>query len=117
MNEKHTKIDASGQSLGRLATQIAVVLRGKHLPEYEPHKDAGCTVHVENAEQVKFTGKKLRDKIYYRHSGYPGGLKQRTLQEMINKKGYSEVIKKAVWHMLPSNKLRDRMIKRLTVKN
>jgi large subunit ribosomal protein L13 len=97
-------VDASGQTLGRLATQIADVLRGKRKPEYTPHVDTGDFVIVINAEKISVTGKKLSDKLYHRHSGYPGGLKTRTLQEQLDRRP-EEVIRKAVKGMLPRNKL------------
>ncbi len=97
-------VDAEGKTLGRLATQLADMLRGKRKPEYTPHCDTGDYVVVVNAERIKVTGKKLTDKIYYRHTGYPGGIKQRTLQEMLDRQP-EEVIRKAVKGMLPKNRL------------
>ena len=88
-------IDAEGKTLGRLATQIADVLRGKRKPEYTPHCDTGDFVVVVNAEKIVVTGKKLTDKRYYRHSGYPGGIRSRTLGEMLARRP-EEVIRKAV---------------------
>lgn len=107
-------IDAKDQTLGRLATQIAILLRGKHKPMYAPHMDVGDFVIVINADKIQVTGNKLDDKIYYRHSQYPGGLKQRTLRELLDK--FPErVIEKAVRGMLPKNKLGRKMIKKLKV--
>jgi large subunit ribosomal protein L13 len=107
-------VDASGQTLGRLATQIADVLRGKRKPEYTPHVDTGDFVIVINAEKISVTGKKLSDKLYHRHSGYPGGLKTRTLQEQLDRRP-EEVIRKAVKGMLPRNRLARRQITKLKV--
>jgi len=109
-------LDATDQPLGRLASQVAVLLRGKHKPEFEPNKDAGDIVVIDNIKKIKFTGDKLNQKMYYHYSGYPGGLKEANMKELIAKKGYSEVLKKAVWNMLPKNKLRQGMIKRLKIK-
>jgi len=107
-------IDAEGQVLGRLATTIARLLRGKDKPEFTPFMDTGDFVVVINAEKIKVTGRKLDDKIYYRHSGYPGGLKARTLREMLAKKP-EEVIRHAVWGMIPKNRLGRKLIKKLKV--
>ena len=109
--EKHT-IDASGKVLGRLATEIALLLRGKNKPRYAPHKDEGDFVVVKNFEDIKLTGKKIDQKKYFRYSGYMGGLKADSIKTLMEKKP-TEVLKKAVYRMLPKNKLRDRMIKRL----
>ena len=97
-------VDAEGQTLGRLATRIADTLRGKGKPVYTPHVDTGDFVVVVNAEKVAVTGSKLDTKIYYRHSGYPGGIKQRTLREQLERRP-TEVLRKAVKGMLPKNKL------------
>ena len=97
-------VDATGLTLGRLATQIADALRGKRKPTYTPHIDTGDFVVVINAEKISVTGKKLEDKLYYRHSGYPGGLKSRTLSEMLDRRP-EEVIRIAVKGMLPRNRL------------
>lgn len=107
-------VDAEGRNLGRLATQIADTLRGKTKPEYTPHVDTGDFVVVVNAEKIAVTGKKLDDKIYYRHSGYPGGLKQRTLREQLERRP-AEVLRDAVKGMLPRNKLARRQILKLKV--
>ncbi|WP_455710774.1 50S ribosomal protein L13 [Sneathia vaginalis] len=98
--------------LGKLATEIAVILMGKDKPTYTPHVDGGDYVVVVNADKIAVTGKKLTDKKYYRHSGYPGGLSVRTLQEMLDKKP-TEVLRKAVERMLPKNKLGKQQINRL----
>src|SRR5256886_5654530 len=97
-------VDASGKTLGRLATQIADALRGKRKPEYTPHCDVGDFVIVVNAEKVAVTGKKREEKRYYRHSGYPGGLRSRTLDEMLARRP-EEVIRSAVKGMLPRTRL------------
>jgi large subunit ribosomal protein L13 len=107
-------VDATGQTLGRLATQIADVLRGKRKPEYTPHIDTGDFVIVINAERIVVTGNKRADKRYYRHSGYPGGLKSRTFQEMIDRRP-EEIIRIAVKGMLPRNRLARRQITKLKV--
>jgi large subunit ribosomal protein L13 len=107
-------VDAEGRTLGRLATQIADTLRGKTKPEYTPHVDTGDFVVVVNAEKVAVTGKKLDEKIYYRHSGYPGGLKQRTLREQLERRP-TEVLRAAVKGMLPRNKLARRQILKLKI--
>jgi large subunit ribosomal protein L13 len=107
-------VDAEGQTLGRLATRIADTLRGKDKPQYTPHVDTGDFVVVVNAEKVSVTGKKLDDKIYYRHSGYPGGLKSRTLREELDRRP-TEVIRKAVKGMLPRNRLARQQITKLKI--
>ncbi|AEX86058.1 50S ribosomal protein L13 [Marinitoga sp. 1135] len=107
-------VDAEGKSLGRLAAQIARILQGKHKPTYTPHVDTGDYVIVINAEKVVLTGKKLTQKKYYRHSGYPGGLKEQTAKEILEK--YPErLIEKAVKGMLPKTKLGRHMYKKLKV--
>lgn len=112
ITRKKQKIDATNQSVGRLASQIAQILMGKDKAEYQPHLDMGDVVLVKNVDQVKFTGKKLDQKEYYHHSGYPGGLKTKKMKEVFAKDP-AEVLKKAVWNMLPKNKLRSERIKRL----
>lgn len=109
------KIDAEGKTVGRLSTQIATLLRGKNKPEYQPHIDQGDIVEVENIKLLKFTGKKLDQKKYYHHSGYPGGLKETEIKKLFNTRP-AEVLKKAVREMLPPTKLRDGMMKRLIIK-
>ncbi len=111
--ERHT-IDASGQVLGRMATRVARFLMGKHNPGYASHMDTGDYVVVVNAAQVRVTGKKAKDKIYYRHSGYPGGLKEVTLGEMMATRP-ERVVEMAVEGMLPKNRLGRAMRKKLTV--
>lgn len=107
-------VDAAGQTLGRLASEVATLLRGKHKPIFTPHVDTGDYVIVVNADKIKLTGKKLTDKIYYHHSGYPGGLKQRTAKEMLEKRP-EKMIELAVKGMLPKNRLGRRMFKKLFV--
>ena len=107
-------VDAQGQTLGRLASQIATLLRGKHKPIYTPHVDCGDYVIVVNAEKIHVTGQKMSQKKYYRHSGYPGGLKQVTLRDQLQK--FPErVIEYAVQGMLPKNRLGRKMFKKLKV--
>jgi large subunit ribosomal protein L13 len=107
-------VDAAGQTLGRLATQIADTLRGKRKPTYTPHVDTGDFVVVVNAEKISVTGNKRQAKRYYRHSGYPGGLKSRTLQEMLDRRP-EEVIRIAVKGMLPRNRLARKQLTKLKV--
>jgi large subunit ribosomal protein L13 len=107
-------VDASGQTLGRLATQIADALRGKRKPTYTPHVDTGDFVIVVNAEKISVTGNKLQAKRYYRHSGYPGGLKSRSLEEMLERRP-EEVIRLAVKGMLPRNRLARKQLTKLKV--
>ena len=107
-------VDAKGKTLGRLASEIAKILRGKNKPTYTPHVDTGDYVIVINAEKVEVTGKKADKKMYRWHSGYPSGLKERTFNEKIEKKP-TEVIYRAVKGMLPHNRLGRKMIKKLKV--
>ena len=107
-------VDAEGATLGRLASEIAKVLRGKNKPEYTPHIDTGDYVIVVNAEKIKVTGKKLDQKVYYRHSGYVGGIKETTLKEMLNKHP-ERVIEFAVKGMLPKGPLGRQMFTKLHV--
>ncbi|MDY7076842.1 MAG: 50S ribosomal protein L13 [Chloroflexota bacterium] len=107
-------VDATGQTLGRLATRVAHRLRGKHKPIYSPSVDTGDYVIVVNAAKIHVTGRKLDQKIYYRHSGYPGGLKQITLRNLLQKHP-TRVIEHAVRGMLPKNRLGRRMFKKLKV--
>jgi large subunit ribosomal protein L13 len=107
-------VDASGKTLGRLATQIADTLRGKRKPDYTPHCDVGDFVIVVNAEQVAVTGKKLEKKRYYRHSGYPGGLRSRTLEQMLAHRP-EEVVRRAVKGMLPRTRLGRAQLRKLKV--
>ena len=105
-------VDAQGQTLGRLASRIAMVLRGKHKPTYTPHEDAGDFVIVVNVDKVRLTGRKLDQKMYYWHSGYPGGIKGRTARQMLDKKP-EEVLTRAVKGMLPKNILGRHMLRKL----
>jgi large subunit ribosomal protein L13 len=107
-------VDAEGQTLGRLATQIADVLRGKRKPVYTPHVDTGDFVVVVNAEKIQVTGTKLDNKMYYRHSGYPGGLKARPLREQLQRQP-AEVLRKAVKGMLPKNRLARQQLGKLKI--
>ena len=107
-------IDAADQVVGRLAVQIATILRGKHRPEYTPHIDTGDYVIVVNAARVRFTGKKLQTKTYQWYTRYPGGLKQRTLREELQRRP-TEVIRRAVKGMLPRNRLARAQITKLKV--
>lgn len=105
-------IDATGQTLGRLATQIAVILKGKNKASYVPHLDNGDYVIVTNCDKFAVTGKKMEDKMYYRHTGYLGGLKEISLENLLAKKP-NKALELAVNGMLPKNKLRSGMISRL----
>src|SRR3954452_14428047 len=107
-------VDATGLTLGRLATQIADALRGKRKAEYTPHVDTGDFVVVINAEKISVTGDKRAQKRYYRHSGYPGGIRSRTLQEMLDRRP-EEVIRIAVKGMMPRNRLARKQITKLKV--
>ena len=107
-------VDATGKTLGRLATQIADTLRGKRKPEYTPHCDVGDFVIVVNAEKISVTGKKREEKRYYRHSGYPGGLRSRTLNEMLDRQP-EQVIRLAVMGMLPRNRLARQQLTKLKI--
>lgn len=105
-------IDATGKVLGRLATEIAVLLQGKHKLSFAPNKDIGDFVVVKNADKIKLTGKKFEKKIYYHHTGFLGGLKKIPLKKLFEKSP-GEILRKAVFGMLPKNKLRTERIKRL----
>lgn len=113
INRENHIIDAADKVLGRLATDVAVLLRGKNKVGFAPYKDIGDFVTIKNADKLKFTGKKFTDKIYYRHTLYLGGLKKATMREIADKKGHSEILRKAVMGMLTKNKLRAKQIKRL----
>jgi large subunit ribosomal protein L13 len=105
IDKKWILIDAEGVVLGRLASIIAMRLRGKHKPTFTPHMDMGDNVIVINADKVQLTGKKRDDKIYYRHTGHPGGIKQKTAREILEGKFPERVLEKAIQRMLPGNKL------------
>ena len=108
-------VDATDQVLGRMATQIAMMLRGKHRPIYTPHVDTGDFVIVVNAEKVKLTGRKREQKIYYRHTGYTGHVKSQTADEVLNGPHPDRVVQRAVRGMLPKNTLGRQMLKKLKV--
>jgi len=112
--QKWFVVDANGAVLGRLASQIAHRLRGKHNPKFTPHADTGDWVIVINAEKIVLTGRKMDQKMYYRHSGYIGGLKQMTAKELLEKKP-EELVRSAVKGMLPKNRLGRRLFKKLKV--
>jgi len=107
-------IDADGQTVGRLATQIASVLKGKHKPTYTPNQPGGDFVVVVNAEKVAFSGRKLDQKVYTRYTGYQGGLRETTAREMLAKHP-ERVLEHAVWGMLPKTRMGRRLIRRLKV--
>jgi large subunit ribosomal protein L13 len=114
IKKKWWLINAQGKILGRLATEISILLRGKNKAEYAPFLDSGDFVIIINAEKIKVTGDKLEQKKYYSHSGYPGGIKEITLKELLDKKP-EDVIRKAVWGMIPKNKLGRAVYKKLKV--
>ncbi len=114
LERKWYVVDADGCTLGRLASEIAKILRGKHKPQFTPHEDTGDYVIVVNAEKVKVTGKKLSQKIYYHHSGYVGGMKETTLNEMLARKP-ERVLELAVKGMLPKGPLGRKMYRKLFV--
>ena len=115
MNREKYTIDATGKSVGRLASNIATLLRGKNKPEFTPHLDQGAVVEVNNISKLKFTGKKFEQKKYYHYSGYQGGLKETKIKDLFTSKP-SEILKRAVRDMLPPTKLRNNMLKRLLIK-
>jgi len=114
LDPKWYVIDASGQTLGRLSTKVAMLLMGKNKPSYTPNVVSGDIVIVINSAKIKVTGNKLTDKFYYRHSGYPGGLKETSLRELMQKNP-NLVIEHSVAGMLPKNKLQAQMLKNLKV--
>lgn len=111
--ETHT-IDAENKTLGRLASQIALLLQGKHRPDFIPNLDGGDFVEVKNADKIKLTGKKFEQKIYFHHTGFLGGLKEVPLKKIF-KENPGEILIRAVFGMLPKNRLRSRRIKRLKI--
>ncbi len=115
IERKLHKLDASGQAIGRLATQVATLLRGKNKPEFQPYLDLGDIVEVSNIIKLKISGKKLEQKQYHHYSGYQGGLRSRKMSE-IYKDNPGEVLVRAVREMLPDIKLRTAMLKRLIIK-
>ncbi len=116
MKRQTHNLDASDRPLGRLAVEIAILLRSKHKPGFMPHKDEGDFVVVDNINKMKITGGKMQTKIYRHHTGHPGGFREMTMEKFIEKKGLPEVLKKAVYGMMPKNRLRPRQIKRLKIK-
>ncbi len=111
--KKTITVDAENRSLGRLAVEVAVLLRGKNKPDFVPYKDMGDTVVIKNVDKMRFTGNKLENKNYFHFTGYLGNMKKATLKEFLEKRGPQEVLRKAVMGMLTKNKLRARQIKRL----
>ena len=107
-------VDAEGQTLGRLATEIARILRGKNKPQYTPHVDTGDFVVVVNAEKVVVTGRKAEQKVYYRHTGYPGGLKETSYEVMLERKP-TEILRKAVRGMMPKTRLGRQQLRKLKI--
>jgi len=107
-------VDADGKTLGRLATEVARILRGKHKTEFTPHVDTGDPVVIINADKIKTTGKKMQEKVYKSFSGYPGGLKETNLETMLAKKP-TEVVRHAVWGMIPKGRLGRQTFKKLKV--
>jgi len=110
---KHT-IDATNKILGRLAVEVANLLRGKGKTDFVPYLDKGDHVTITNTDRIKVTGQKMKKKIYYHHSGYPGGIKEINLERLMEKDS-RQVVRKAIYGMLPKNKLRDKVIKKLTL--
>ena len=114
IERKWVVVDAEGQTLGRLASKVALLLRGKHKPYFTPHLDTGDFVVVVNADKIKVTGKKMQQKFYSHYTGFPGGLRQVTLDDLLRK--YPErVVRNAVWGMLPHNRLGRKLVKKLKV--
>ena len=107
-------VDADGATLGRLATRVATILRGKHRATFSPHLDTGDPVVIVNAAKIRVTGKKLTDKLYIRHSGYPGGFRAESLERLLSRRP-EEVIRRAVRGMLPQNRLGEQMMRKLHV--
>ena len=115
IERKIYNLDAANKSIGRLATQIALILRGKNKPEFNPASDSGDIAQVKNIRQAKFTGKKIEQKKYYSYSGYPGGLKSKKIADVF-KVNPAEILKTAVYEMLPPVKFRRNMMRRLIIK-
>jgi large subunit ribosomal protein L13 len=115
MEREIYKIDAEGQSVGRIATKVATLLRGKNKPEFEPHKDCGGVVEVRNLDKLIFTGKKIEQKKYFSYSGYPGGLKSKKIKDL-KETNPGEILKRAVREMLPPVRFRTDMLKRLIIR-
>ena len=117
MTNDYFTIDASGKSLGRVASQAAAYLRGKHLRNFEPARASGAKITVSNVSKINFSAKKLDQKKYYRHSGFLGGQKVETARQIVQKKGYADILSRAIYGMLPKNRSRDKIIKNLTIKD
>ena len=115
IKKNHYVVDANGLVLGRMATEIAKLLRGKHKPTYTPNMDCGDDIIVINAEKVKLTGKKNANKTYYRHTGYPGGLKSQKASDILEGKNPEKVVKLAIKRMIPNNPLGRKQLKNLKV--
>jgi len=115
IERKQHIIDATDKAVGRIATNIATILRGKNKPEFEPHMDCGDVVEVKNIEKLIFSGKKMEQKKYYRYSGYQGGLKETKLKDLFEKNP-GEVLRKAVREMLPPVRFRTNMLRRLIIR-
>jgi len=114
IEQKWWLINAEGRVLGRMATEVADLIRGKRKPQFTSHLDTGDFVVIVNAEKIKVSGRKLEQKKYYSHSGYPGGIKEETLKDLLERKP-EEVVKKAVWGMIPKGKLGRALYKKLKV--
>jgi len=112
--QKHT-IDATNRKLGRLASEVAVLLMGKNTPDFERHLPGTSHIHIVHPEKLILPQKKQREKTYVRYSGYPGGLHHRSLEKMLEKRGVQQVIRDAVYNMLPANRLRTNRMKRLII--
>ena len=115
MSHQLYKIDATGKILGRVASEAAVILRGKNQPDFVRHLNPDVSLEIANASKMKIVTSKLKTKTYARYSGYPGGLKFPSLEQFIAKKGYGEPLRLAIRGMLPRNKLRDRLMTKLTI--
>lgn len=115
ITRQHIEIDAENQAPGRIATKVVLMLRGKNKPDFTPHIDSGDFVTVLNASKVKFTGRKLVQKDYYHHTMHPGGIKSISMKKVFDEDP-TDVIRRAVYGMLPKNRHRDEMMKRLTIK-
>ncbi|TDI80140.1 MAG: 50S ribosomal protein L13 [Caldithrix sp.] len=114
INQKWLVVDANGQILGRLASEVASILRGKNKPIFTPHMDVGDYVIIINAGKIRVTGKKAKTKKYYRHTGYPGGLRSDSYSDLI-KSNPARILEKAIWGMLPHNKLGKKIYKKLKI--
>ena len=114
MKHTHT-IDAQGKRLGRIATEAARFLRGKHRPDFTPHQVSNQHVHIINTQHMNIEEAKLKGKIYTRYSGYPGGLKRESMENVAAVKGYTEIVRRAIFGMLPNNKLRNKIMKQLVI--